>query len=84
MKKRRFLRAPELRLLVSAICTLLLFSHANAQERLSKPGIYSGYSRMLYAEIVHNSQYLAMRDGIKLAATIYRPAVSGFMGRHDI
>jgi predicted acyl esterase len=32
---------------------------------------------MLYKEIVHNSQYLTMRDGIKLAATIYRPSVAG-------
>ena len=56
---------------------LLLFANAEAQERVSKPGMYSGYSKMLYTEVVRNSQYLTMRDGTKLAATIYRPAVSG-------
>jgi len=60
-----------------AAVILLFIAHASAQERVSKPGVYSGYSRMLYADVVHNSQYLTMRDGTKLAATIYRPAVSG-------
>jgi putative CocE/NonD family hydrolase len=60
-----------------AVTALLFISYANAQDRMSRPGVYSGYSRMLYKEIVHNSQYLTMRDGIKLAATIYRPAVAG-------
>ncbi len=60
-----------------AMIAMLLFAYAKAQDRVSKPGVYSGYSRMLYREIVHNSQYLTMRDGVKLAATIYRPAVSG-------
>jgi putative CocE/NonD family hydrolase len=60
-----------------AVTALWIISYAHAQERVSKPGVYAGYSPMLYEEIVHNSQYLTMRDGTKLAATIYRPAVDG-------
>lgn len=62
---------------IVAATVLLMFAYANAQDRVSKPGVYRGYSRLLYTEVMHNSQYLTMRDGIKLAATIYRPAVSG-------
>jgi uncharacterized protein len=60
-----------------AVIALLLPTTIMAQERISRPGVYSGYSRMLYQEVVHNSQYLVMRDGTKLAATIYRPAIDG-------
>lgn len=55
-----------------AAIVVLAPSTTAAQERVSKPGFYSGYSRILYTEVVHNSRYLTMRDGTKLAATIYR------------
>ncbi len=48
-----------------------------AQERISKPGFYSGYSRQLYSEWKRTSIYIEVRDGTLLAADIYRPAVSG-------
>ena len=48
-----------------------------SQEKISAPGLYSGYSKMLYKEVEHNSQYITTRDGIKLAAEIYRPAIDG-------
>jgi len=50
---------------------------ASAQEKVSKPGVYSGYSAVLYTQWVRNSQYVAMRDKTKLAVDIYRPAQSG-------
>ena len=50
---------------------------AGAQDKVSKPGQYSGYSPMLYQEVLSKSQYLVMRDGTKLAATIFRPAIAG-------
>ena len=56
---------------------LLLNLNAGAEERISKPGLYRGYSDMLYDEVVHNSRYIEMRDGTRLAATIYRPARDG-------
>lgn len=77
-KNRGLTRVPRLRVFLWIMAAAALLSvHAEAQERVSRPGVYRGYSRMLYAEVVHNSQYLTVRDGTKLAATIYRPAVSG-------
>jgi uncharacterized protein len=46
-------------------------------EKISKPGQYSGWSEPLYSEWVRSSQYVAMRDGVKLAVDIYRPAQNG-------
>jgi hypothetical protein len=40
---------------IIAAITLLAVLYANAQDRLSKPGEYSGYSRMLYREAVRSS-----------------------------
>ena len=60
-----------------AVIVLLLPILAMAQEVISKPGEYRGYSRMLYDEVVHNSQYIVMRDGTRLAVTIFRPAIDG-------
>ena len=46
-------------------------------ERISKPGEYNGYSEPLYQSYEASSQYITMRDGIKLAADIYRPTQDG-------
>lgn len=44
------------------------------QERISKPGLYAGYSKPIYSEQYNlSSQYIAMRDGVKLAIDICRP-----------
>ncbi|WP_375325215.1 CocE/NonD family hydrolase [Flagellimonas sp. GZD32] len=45
-----------------------------AEHQLSKPGEYKGYSEPIYADD-HNltSQYIEMRDGVKIAIDIYRP-----------
>lgn len=58
---------------------LCLFESAGsfAQQRISSPGHYAGYSRTLYSEWVRTSQYVTVRDGTRLAADIYRPAVNG-------
>jgi putative CocE/NonD family hydrolase len=48
-----------------------------AQQKISKPGVYSGYSAVLYTQWVRNSQYVAVKDGTKLAVDIFRPAVNG-------
>jgi uncharacterized protein len=52
----------------------LLFAQ---QPKVSRPGVYAGYSSPIYEDIAINSQYIAARDGTRLAATIYRPAVKG-------
>jgi hypothetical protein len=43
----------------------------------SRPGVYRGYSQARYAESIKTSQYVAVRDGTRLAVDIYRPAIAG-------
>ena len=50
---------------------------AAADERVSEPGVYEGYSPEIYDEWVRESQYVPMRDGTRLAVDVYRPAVDG-------
>ena len=45
--------------------------------KLSSFGVYEGYSTAQYSEWVRTSQYVAMRDGVKLAVDVVRPAVDG-------
>ncbi len=47
------------------------------EEKISAPGKYKGYSKAIYEEWVRTSQYVAVRDGTKLAVDIYRPAQNG-------
>ena len=63
--------------LLLALCCARIAPWASAQENISKPGIYTGYSKPLYTEWVRSSEYVAVRDGTKLAVDIYRPAVGG-------
>jgi putative CocE/NonD family hydrolase len=42
--------------------------------KVSRPGKYSGYSDLLYADIALTSQYVPGADGTNLAVDIYRPA----------
>jgi len=50
---------------------------ALSQEKVSKPGVYSGYSQELYDGWKRFSQYVVVRDGTKLATDIYRPTLNG-------
>ncbi len=56
---------------------LLCFSVNPSMAQVSKPGEYNGYSSILYSETVRTSQYVAARDGTKLAVDILRPAQNG-------
>jgi hypothetical protein len=46
-------------------------------NKLSKPGEYSGYSDIIFHQIVRLSQYVPGFDSTKLAVDIYRPAENG-------
>ncbi len=46
-------------------------------ERISEFGKYEGYSEPIYEEWIRTSQYITMRDGVKLAIDIVRPAKNG-------
>jgi len=45
--------------------------------RISEFGRYEGYSDSLYSGWVRTSEYVTMRDGVKLAVDIIRPAENG-------
>ncbi len=45
--------------------------------KVSEFGRYEGYSPELYSEWVRESHYVTMRDGVKLAVDIIRPAKNG-------
>lgn len=47
------------------------------ERRLSEFGAYEGYSEARFDSWVRTSQYVATRDGTRLAVDIVRPAVSG-------
>lgn len=50
---------------------------APAGDKISEFGRYEGYSEAQYAQFVRSSEYVEMRDGVRLAVDVYRPAVNG-------
>ncbi len=64
-----------------AVCTVFLALIAcgdTADEgKISEFGRYEGYSTPRFEEWVKTSRYLEMRDGVKLAIDVVRPAVNG-------
>jgi hypothetical protein len=54
-----------------------LSTPAEAQDRVSAPGQYSGYSPVLYDGYQLTSQYVPVRDGTKLAVDVIRPTLNG-------
>jgi uncharacterized protein len=50
---------------------------AIADQLVSAPGEYSGYSPVLYDGDELFSQYVTVRDGTKLAVDIWRPTLNG-------
>jgi putative CocE/NonD family hydrolase len=46
---------------------------ASDAQRVSRPGAYEGYAERLYKGYELSSQYVAVRDGTKLAVDLYRP-----------
>ncbi len=72
----RFIRSL---LLVSVLVACGRGSGANEQhpERISEFGRYEGYAEPRFDGWVTSSQYVEMRDGVKLAVDVTRPAVDG-------
>jgi putative CocE/NonD family hydrolase len=48
-----------------------------AQQRVSEPGRYEGYSEAIYDGWQRNSVYVTVRDGTKIAMDIFRPTRRG-------
>ncbi len=60
-----------------AILFLGVTLSCTTEEKVSGYGVYSGYSKVLYADNYQlTSQYVEMRDGVKLAIDICRPVDS--------
>jgi putative CocE/NonD family hydrolase len=68
---------PPRRLLALLPIALLFAGPASAQERVSRPGEYRGYSEPVYDGWRRSSFYLAMRDGVRLAVDLIRPTRQG-------
>ena len=65
---------------IIAVVLLLLGSlsaQIAAQPKVSKPGVYSGYSKKIADGWQRSSQYVAVRDSTKLAVDLYRPTNNG-------
>jgi putative CocE/NonD family hydrolase len=56
-----------------------LIAPAAAQdtEKISRPGVYEGYSEPIYEGWSRTSQYITVRDGTRLAVDIFRPTQHG-------
>ncbi len=50
---------------------------ADATEKVSRFGEYSGYTEAKFDSYVLESVYVPMRDGVRVAVDIYHPAVNG-------
>ncbi len=48
-------------------------------KKVSEPGTYSGYSEAIYHGWKRFSQYVMMRDGVKIAVDYYRPVRDGIV-----
>ena len=63
--------------LAAALATACQSDSTPATARVSQPGTYDGYSKPEYDGYQRTSQYLTMRDGIRLAVDILRPTKNG-------
>jgi uncharacterized protein len=65
------------RLLAIVIVYATVVCAAADAVKVSAPGLYSGYSPVLYDGYVRSSFYVPMRDGTKLAVDLFRPTQRG-------
>ena len=70
--------------IAAALCLLYLTPGCKKEQEPQMPsgavsefGEYEGYSIPKYEEWVRTSQYVTMRDGVKLAVDVVHPAVDG-------
>jgi hypothetical protein len=64
-------------LILTFVPWVLTSLQAQREMPVSKPGQYRGYSQPIYNQWLRTSQYVAVRDGTKLAVDIFRPARNG-------
>jgi putative CocE/NonD family hydrolase len=66
-----------LRSTVKALLLIVIAGSCLAADKVSRLGEYSGYAPELYSSWIRSSVYVPMRDGVKLAVDIFRPAENG-------
>jgi predicted acyl esterase len=71
-------------LVAVAMAATLASAFAQTPVRISKPGQYQGYSAATYDGVERTSFYIPMRDGVKLAADLYRPTKSGVVASEKL
>ncbi|MDH4272903.1 MAG: hypothetical protein OEW18_13105, partial [Candidatus Aminicenantes bacterium] len=64
-------------LLISPLSSPAFYVHSQDEEKTSRFGEYKGYSEPAYDSWVRTSQYLTMRDGVRIAIDVIRPAKGG-------
>ncbi|KQS03760.1 hypothetical protein ASG11_05455 [Sphingomonas sp. Leaf357] len=65
------------RLYFATIVLLAVPSMAEAGPKRSSPGVYEGYGTERYQGVVRTTELVPVRDGVRLAVSVYRPAVNG-------
>lgn len=72
---------------LASLCALFAMANgsaaAEASAKESAFGIYEGYSAAIYPDQVKTSFYLPMRDGVRLAVDLYRPAAGSQPAEED-
>jgi predicted acyl esterase len=69
--------SPAIRTLALCCSAVLVTSAMAAESQVSRPGEYSGYTSARYDGYKLTSQYVAMRDGTRLAVDVILPTLNG-------
>ena len=64
-------------LVLALLAALVPAAMAKTGGKVSKFGVYSGYSEPQYDNWTRTSQYVEVRDGTRLAVDIFRPSDNG-------
>jgi hypothetical protein len=72
--KRRFCLVFGLLLILLGLAATTGYAQPQTEQKVSAPGQYSGYTSPEYKSFTVTSQYLPMRDGVRIAVDIYMPA----------
>ena len=59
-------------------------SAGQVDQKISRPGEYSGYSERIYDGYERKSQYVAVRDGTRLAVDVYIPTRNGVRAKKKL
>jgi len=70
-------RTPRWALIAMIVSATFTFAIPAAEPKISQPGQYSGYTAARYDGHQLTSQYVAVRDGTRLAVDVFLPAQGG-------